>query len=247
MARGFFQTRIYTEKNVHVMARSGRRSRRFKSCHLDHSKDRRLLSTVFCYTCICVNLEIADSMPTLRDEPKKIHYLWYHAIEILSYYLDAGDIDMARNLERAKAFYNQGLRFMRCAERCMGEKNADGSITIIGGKYQTLSSPVMVNAAFSCELFFKSILILCDVDYHKGHGLKYLYDLLPNEEYKNILKNNSASGKTFEDEMEKHSNDFINWRYYIETPGEYSMDPMFTFILMSDLQALTKAIIDNSM
>ncbi len=148
-------------------------------------------------------------------------------------------------LKKAQYFYDQALRFMRCTERCMGTENHDGSIQIIGGKYSTLSIPTMVNAAFSCEVFFKAILNLFCVDYKKGHGLKYLYDLLPSEEYKEYLKISPSSGKTFEEELEGHSQDFVNWRYYMETPGEYQMSPMFTFLLMNNLQSLSKALIDQ--
>jgi hypothetical protein len=152
---------------------------------------------------------------------------------------------MNGNLKKAQLFYDQGIRFMHCAERSMGEKNDDGSISIIGGKYETLSSPTMVNTAFACELFLKSILILNNIDYRKIHGLKPLYDLLPNQGYKNFLKIEPSIGKTFEEEMEKHSLDFINWRYYMESPGNCRMSPTFTFILMNNLKILTKGLIDN--
>lgn len=148
-------------------------------------------------------------------------------------------------VKKAQYFYDQALRFMRCAERCMGTVNDDGSIQIVDGKYPTLSTPTMVNAAFSCEVFLKAILNLFAIDYKKGHGLKYLYDLLPNEEYKEYLKLSPSSGKTFEEELEAHSEDFVAWRYYMETPGKYRMSPMFTFLLMNNLQSLSKALIEE--
>ena len=148
-------------------------------------------------------------------------------------------------IKKAQHFYNQALRFMRCAERCMGSENDDGSIQIIGGKYQTLSSPTMVNSAFSCELFLKAILHLSSIDYKKSYGLKSLYDILPYDEYKEFLKVIPSSGKTFEEELDEHSQDFVFWRYYMELPGEYRMSPMFTFLLMNNLQSLSKALIDQ--
>ncbi len=148
-------------------------------------------------------------------------------------------------LKKAQYFYNQAWRFMKCAERCMGTENDDGSIQIIGGRYPTLSTPTMVNAAFSCEVFLKAILILFSIDYKKGHGLRYLYELLPNEEYKEYLKIAPSSGQTFEEELDAHSEDFVAWRYYMETPGEYQMSPMFTFLLMNNLQSLSKALIEQ--
>lgn len=148
-------------------------------------------------------------------------------------------------LKKAQSFYSQALRFMRCAERCMGTKNDDGSIQIIGGKYPILSTPTMVNVAFSCEMFLKAILNLFSIDYKKEHRLKYLYDLLPDEEYKEYLKIIPSSGKTFEEELDAHSQDFVTWRYYMEAPGEYHMNSTFTCLLMKNLQLLSKALIEQ--
>ena len=141
------------------------------------------------------------------------------------------------NLLKAKAFYIQGKRFAQCADRSMGEITQNGSIKIVGGKYNMLSAPLMVNTAFACEVFLKGLLIAHGVDYkkllkqRKGHGLKALYDLLPKEEYKEFLG-------VLDEKLEAHSNDFVNWRYYMENPGEYRMEPSFTWILMHNLEIL---------
>lgn len=154
------------------------------------------------------------------------------------------------NLSKAKAFYNQGLRFLRCSERCMGDINEDGSIQIMGGKYQILSSPTMVNSAFACELFLKTILILHNIDYMKalkkgeGHKLKPLFDLLPNQEYKDYLQ--IGTKQEFKSELQEHSGDFVDWRYYMEKPGDYKMSPMFTYVLMQNLKTLARALIRNA-
>lgn len=131
----------------------------------------------------------------------------------------------------------------------MGEITQDGSIKIVGGKYNMLSAPLMVNTAFACEVFLKGLLIAHGVDYkkllkqRKGHGLKALYDLLPKEKYKEFLK---ISGKdTFDKKLEAHSNDFVNWRYYIENPGEYIMEPFFTCVLMKNLEIILGDIIEE--
>lgn len=131
----------------------------------------------------------------------------------------------------------------------MGEMNEDGSIQLVGGRYGMLCPPVMVNAAFACEMFLKGILIAHGIDYkkllkqRKGHGLKALYDLLPKEKYKEFLK---IPGKdTFDKKLEAHSNDFVNWRYYIENPGEYIMEPFFTCVLMKNLEIILGDIIEE--
>lgn len=153
------------------------------------------------------------------------------------------------DIKKAKRFYDQGLRFYHCAQRSLGDVNEDGSIQILGGKYQTLSTPVMVNAAFSCEIFLKSILILHDIDYRKqlkhgeGHKLKSLFDLLPDQRYKDFLQ--TGSQDDFEKALIKHSADFENWRYYMENPGTYRMSPMFTLTLMENLKTLTHTLIQQ--
>ena len=156
---------------------------------------------------------------------------------------------VVENLSKVKAFYIQGNNFSQCAERSMGEMNEDGSIQLVGGRYGMLCPPVMVNAAFACEMFLKGILIAHGIDYkkllkqRKGHGLKALYDLLPKEEYKEFLK---IPGKdTFDKKLEAHSNDFVNWRYYIENPGEYIMEPFFTCVLMKNLEIILGDIIEE--
>lgn len=117
---------------------------------------------------------------------------------------------VVENLSKVKAFYIQGNNFAQCAERSMGEMNEDGSIQLVGGRYGMLCPPVMVNAAFACEMFLK------------------------------------ISGKdTFDKKLEAHSNDFVNWRYYIENPGEYIMEPFFTCVLMKNLEIILGDIIEE--
>ena len=48
-----------------------------------------------------------------------------------------------------------------------------------------------------------------------------------------------------EEELDAHSEDFVAWRYYMETPGDYRMSPIFTFLLMNNLQSLSKALIEQ--
>ena len=74
---------------------------------------------------------------------------------------------VVENLSKVKAFYIQGNNFAQCAERSMGEMNEDGSIQLVGGRYGMLCPPVMVNAAFACEMFLKGILIAHGIDYKK--------------------------------------------------------------------------------
>ncbi len=147
------------------------------------------------------------------------------------------------DISKAKYFYDQGLRFLRCTERCMGVENDDGSIEIIGGEYRTLSSPTMVNSALSCELFLKAILIAHGIEYGHTHELKDFFEMLPKREYKNFLIFEPSDGTSFYNNLIKHSNDYVEWRYYMEKPAEYHMDPSFTDILMHNLGTLAKRVI----
>ena len=51
----------------------------------------------------------------------------------------------------------------------------------------------------------------------------------------------------FEAELKKHSNDFVEWRYYIEKPGKYAMNPTFNIIFMENLKVLAKAEIEQAL
>lgn len=154
-------------------------------------------------------------------------------------------MDEVNRVNRANGFYIQGARFAQCAERCMGDKNDDGSIQIIGGKNSILSSPLLVNSAFACEMYMKSLLILNNIPYQKSHGLKSLFDLLP-KQYQDFLRIEKYSRKEFDKELDEHSDDFVKWRYYVENPGEYSMSPMFTFLMMLNLGEIVKTEIDSA-
>ena len=155
---------------------------------------------------------------------------------------------MIESVDKVKLFYNQGLHFLQCAERCMGEMDENGDVLIIGGKNQILITPTIVNAAFSCELFLKSILLLHGINYRKylkhgkGHNLKNLYDLLPCKYYKTFLERGI---KNFEYDLSIHANDFERWRYYMERDDYSESDVRFIVVLMQNLKTLSHRIIDN--
>ena len=55
----------------------------------------------------------------------------------------------------AKALYQNGVDFLRAAERCLGMDD-NGKVTIVdNGVFRTLAAPAVVNAAFACEMFLK--------------------------------------------------------------------------------------------
>lgn len=74
----------------------------------------------------------------------------------------------------AKALYQNGVDFLRAAERCLGMDD-NGKVTIVdNGVFRTLAAPAVVNAAFACEMFLKSLINKSGKAYptgRKGHDL----------------------------------------------------------------------------
>ena len=156
---------------------------------------------------------------------------------------------MEESLISAIEFYNQALRFLRCAERCMGIKSEEGEILLADNEFYILPIPTIVNAAFSCELFLKSLLILHNVHYNsclkrnQRHNLKLLYDLLPIEDYKEFLR--IGTKEEFEKELDIHSSDFQKWRYQMEKNNRLNGEIRFLDLLMHNLQILVRNRIDE--
>ena len=143
------------------------------------------------------------------------------------------------NLSKAKAFYIQGKRFAQCAHQRRREHVIFSANYLDRAVLSDLSHTAVCNTAFACEVFLKGILIAHGVDYKKllqqkkGHGLK--------AEYKEFLR--VLDEDTFDEKLEAHANDFVNWRYYMENPGEYRTEPRFTWILMHNLEILLEEIL----
>lgn len=153
-----------------------------------------------------------------------------------------------------KDYYEHGETFFEAAERCFGEKNGD-TFTIIKGTNQgiemlQLSAPTVVNAAFACELFFKSLLMKLGIGFPKGrngHNLFELYKLLPNDIQNNIIKNCFCGGvkSDFENFLNNHAEDFVSIRYFVENEGFSNMSPMMMYAFAFNLMQITKVIISG--
>ena len=119
----------------------------------------------------------------------------------------------------AKDYFCQGNQFLEAARRCFSEKN--GFTIIKESKFQQLSAPCVVNAAFSCEMFLKSLLKRMEIQYctkKGGHNLNSLYRQLP-PKVQNILAKfcgNRKDNAVFENWIVNHSKDFVDIRYYID-------------------------------
>lgn len=81
--------------------------------------------------------------------------------------------------------------------------------------------PVIVNASFACELFLKSIL----PPDTRGHKLQELFSALSNDLQNEIMEltisnmkdtDSDYSIEQFQQDLEKNSNNFAEWRYFHE-------------------------------
>lgn len=81
--------------------------------------------------------------------------------------------------------------------------------------------PEIVNRAFACEVFLKSLLVFSDIPFRKEHELKNLWLLLPpelqNEVGQELSSRYGFGGQDdFEALLKKTSNAFADWRYIYE-------------------------------
>lgn len=103
---------------------------------------------------------------------------------------------------------------------------------------QLLSVPYITNGAFACEIALKYILIDSNITFQtgKGHNLKYLFELLPDEHKNEIInllttKTGISSEKIYE-ELTAIANSFVDRRYMFTTITEsYQQSKFFeTFV-----------------
>ena len=81
--------------------------------------------------------------------------------------------------------------------------------------------PAIVNAAFACEVFLKTLLRLFDIPLEKEHKLKQLYKRLPQDIQERIKAGATARYGRWtdiwgQDYLDNISNAFIKWRYHYE-------------------------------
>ena len=106
------------------------------------------------------------------------------------------------------SIFKQAINFQESAARC------DEQRLLPNGDIDWLPIPYIVNAAFSSELFLKSILESKRINSGKNHKLNDLFDLLPQEIQKQI--ENRCGDVNFQSKLEKVSNIFVEWRYLHE-------------------------------
>lgn len=107
----------------------------------------------------------------------------------------------------AKSTYQSAVGFYIISQKC---------IDMILSEY---SNQIVVNIAFACELFLKSILFEREIDCRKEHNLYKLYNLLPSDNkkvIKELHKSGNINKKSFELNLKEVGNSFVILRYSYE-------------------------------
>ena len=106
--------------------------------------------------------------------------------------------------------YSTGCEFSNCADLCYNMQIE--SLCVI---------PVIVNAAFACEIFLKLLLRQNQVEYNRVHKLKDLFDILPDNIRENIKTATIEKYGQWKniwniELLDNISNAFYEWRYNYE-------------------------------
>lgn len=129
-----------------------------------------------------------------------------------------------------KQIFDIADAFLKAAERsCDSKPTEDGWVG-------PLIVPAIVNSAFSCELFMKSILNI-NHSYEAGHKLKSLFEKLPVHIRDAIITNDTKYD--FLIEIEKISNAFSEWRYIYEIEV-HSINLSFLMLFANVLKGFAK-------
>lgn len=117
-------------------------------------------------------------------------------------------------------------------------------------------APCTVELAFSCELYLKAIIATENNNYIKpGHYLKALFNQLSKEAQIQVEKKYSAyesahpECKAFmplKKCLKKHSNAFIEWRYYFEIGKHPSVEPSSLYYLALSLHDIYQEVSENA-
>lgn len=95
--------------------------------------------------------------------------------------------------------------------------------------------PCVVNGAFACELFMKSIMIkdFGEDKYCRGHNLQQLYNSLPDDRRKSIeghyAEVNDTNSTELKEFLSRSANAFQDWRYAFEKSVQIKITTLFKF------------------
>lgn len=126
-----------------------------------------------------------------------------------------GDEDPSPSNLDYREIFDRAVDFLRTAELARGQYDSE---QIVPRKY---TIPEIVNGAFSCELFLKSLLVFSKIEIKKMHELADLWEALP-EVIRDDIKQELTSRIEFREEnglegmIVSVSNAFAKWRYEYE-------------------------------
>lgn len=110
-------------------------------------------------------------------------------------------------LFECREMFLQAQGFSKCAE-------------LVRNEGIECSTSVIVNYAFACEVYLKSLLCFYDIPFKKKHKLRDMYDLLSKKAKEYIkLYAFDEYGSWDTCYLENISNAFVDWRYSYETVG----------------------------
>ena len=141
-----------------------------------------------------------------------------------------------RSLEKEQDFLEYGQRTMELAdEYCL----VGNLIWQRGELFRKASFAMLVNAAFACELYMKSIIACTLKKKESGHNLNYLFYSLKDDIKEQIQK--SLPYKTYELKMLLHNigKVFSVVRYASEVKG-MTIDAEFLILFMNILKKVCK-------
>ena len=105
---------------------------------------------------------------------------------------------------------NQAAKsYFLAAERCEEQRRLNDN------QVQMLLVPAVTNRAFSAELYWKGILAFEGVS-KTGHELKELFNEISDELKNQIINLTSLDSQEFQNNLNKISNAFVEWRYLYE-------------------------------
>ena len=114
----------------------------------------------------------------------------------------------------------------------------------LGVQYFEVSCLTLANVAFSCELLLKAILYGFGVDFSKTHGLKGLFEKLPQNEQEYISKNIAIENreKEFYICLQEQDQAFPEYRYMCEAKA-MSANPKFLFAFAHILKFVYESLV----
>lgn len=147
------------------------------------------------------------------------------------------DLSKTRKFDRKKdqeslrkSFYRLGTQYFEVS--CFTIKNLNWM------------SVTLANVAFSCELFLKAILYGFGVDFSKTHGLKGLFEKLPQDEKEYISTNIAIENreKEFYLCLQEQDQAFPEYRYMCEAKV-MSANPRFLFAFADILKFVYESLV----